>query len=174
MIKTFPGNVIVKHDMYSEKVNGVILLDKNKLKKNKGKIVIEGEKTKKGDAVLFFPRSGVRMDEQSLIEEKDVILIFKKNGMKVLGDRLIIEAELAPETTDGGILVSEAHRPELPIGRIVEIGDDISNANIVLAYNEKAKVLFDKDRATPLDRYSIQGLNKHCFMCKSMDVLSIL
>jgi co-chaperonin GroES (HSP10) len=170
MIKVFSSNVLIEMDIASERINGIIVLSKTKRKRNFGRVVQDSPQFKKGDRVLFFAEQGIIMDGKCLIPEKFVSLIFKKNKMLIKGNRVLVEAEEISGVTEGGVIVPEMVTKQLqPIGKILEIGED------VMGYHVGDRVIFDKDRAMSLIQYNLPGYkDKPIFFVRDEDILAIL
>jgi co-chaperonin GroES (HSP10) len=168
-IIVFLGKVLIEMDVIHEKKNGIIIMDKKRFKRTKGKVIKSGsKKIKTGDHILFFPTKGVIMEGKCLIDEKDIVLILKNKGMKVLGERVIIEPEMSADTV-GGIKLSDAHRELLPKGKILKL------SNMVVDLREGDEVLFDKDRAMNITPYEISEYKgRNIFLVKRQDILAVL
>jgi co-chaperonin GroES (HSP10) len=174
MIKVFPETVLIEMDSVLETINGVKVISKTKRKNHKGKI-ISGEGFDEGDHVLFFAKNGVILEGKCLINRKDVVLILKKEGMKLLGNRILVEAEKSSSKLTDKLVASDAHIQILPIGIILALGDKIDNDNLLKAYYNKERIMFDKDRATDLSIYELPDIKgRPVFMINESDVLSII
>ena len=166
----FPGKIYVELDLEIEKVGSIKIISKEKRKRNFGKVLQDSENFKKGQHVMFFSRA-ILLDGKAILEEKDIILILKKNGMQFKGKRLLVEAdkgkEIISEKTD--LVASQAHIPILPTGTILEVGDE------VIGYKKGDRVIFDMQVSVLATPYQIPGYeNKPLFFVMENNIIAIL
>ena len=174
MLEVFPGRVLIEMDTVLETIGGIKVISKTKRRKNKGRI-IDGEGFKKDDHVLFFPTKGVIMEGKCLIDKNDIVLILKDKGMKLLGKKILVEAQKSSNKVTANIVAAVNHIQILPIGVMLEIGEGVESESLKEAYKEKKKIMFDKDRATDLSIYELPDLkDKPVYMINESDVLSII
>lgn len=165
MLKVFPGNVLIEQDIASEMVGGLRVISKTKRKRNKGK-VIDGQGFKTGDHLLFFAQKGVIMEGKCLIEKNDIVLTFKKNGMQLHKNWILVEAEMGEKFTAAGLEVPDNHIPVKPKGEILYIGEE------VVKFKVGDKILFQPERAIPALNYDLPDIkSKAIFFMRDDDTI---
>lgn len=85
-----------------------------------------------------------------------------------LGDRVIIEPEAIRDVTEGGIIIPDASKKQLPIGIIIAVGSGVKTEDTPLGigdkvlYHENAGGSIDLEEGTFLmmDKREIKGILK--------------
>jgi co-chaperonin GroES (HSP10) len=161
----FKGNVIIKLDPIKEFVNGIYISSATKVKKNKGKVykTSVGTKFKEGDHVLITPRMGVLMKDKCLIEERDIMLIYKKEGMDLKWTKILIEPDAGEKITNSGIVVPDSVENKPTTGVIQEIGNQVTE------FKKGDHVLFQSHAGI---RIELKG--KEIYLLEQSEVLAVL
>ena len=163
-MKIFPGNAHIRFE--KAKQQGIEVITKTKLHKHLGR-VLESDRFKTGSKVLFFATAGIRIEDTCIIPEKDILIILGKK-MKVLGKRLIVEAEREKKELGGKIVKSEAHLQLLPLGTVLEVGDEVTKIK------KGNRIFFDKDKNQDVSPYDLIEGKKDLRLVKEEDVFVIL
>lgn len=170
-IKIFPGNIFVELDLHYIMRNGLRVFSKLYRKKHKGKVIIGGGKVSGDDHIFFLSQEGQMFEGKVLMHESDVILKFNQNKktVEILGERILIEPHKEKSELSANLKASDAHRKIIPVGTILQVGDEVKKAK---AGDE---VIYTPGREIDLTPYNIDGFEKKTiFIVKEPDIVAIL
>jgi chaperonin GroES len=87
--------------------------------------------------------------------------------IKPLGDRIVVLPNLAPETTESGLVIPQAFRERQQVGKVVAVGTGIEGESIEVQVGDE--VLYGKNSGIPITFAEVEYL-----VIKHSDILGVL
>ncbi|KAK9830007.1 hypothetical protein WJX72_009164 [[Myrmecia] bisecta] len=175
--------VFVKVDVSEAKsVGGILLPSSAQTKPTQGDVVQAGsaKAVKAGDKVVYSKYAGTEIElqgaEHVLLKEDDVIGVLRSDNiaeLKPLGDRILIEVAEAEETTQGGLLLTNAGKDKPTLGKVVAVGSGkTDDKGTVVKPNLEVgnTVMYSKYSGTEFEGPG----EKQYIVVREMDVLAVL